>query len=99
SAVLEGAPLETLEVLVGGLVPGVTGYGLPGSPGMSPVLQLPHEGLLPGAVMELRDPQNTPVAELRVRDAVPRCGGGSWVAGEVVGCRPLGHGPARTGRL
>jgi len=100
--VVEGPELETLEVLLAGLVPGAHGYSLPGTSEVEPSLFLPRSGadakVAAGAVVVLHDLQNTPLAELHVAEA-DATEGGWWVSGEPYALRPPGHGPARGARL
>lgn len=103
---LADARLETLELIVGGLLGSVNGYCLPSEspegwevrPHLRVEGSLARSALKAGA-LELRDPDTTPLALLMVDADEPADDGGRWLAGTVIPLRQPEHGPARSQRL
>ncbi|MFT4220216.1 MAG: adenylyl-sulfate kinase [Microbacterium sp.] len=103
--VLAGDRLEALELILGGALAPVNGYCLPDSkPDAWPVAALLEvapsvaAGLGRGQLVHLCDPENTPLAELRI-DAVASASGSAWLSGPVAELRPPAHGIARDLRI
>ncbi len=98
---LDGGRLETLELIVTGMLGPVDGYRLPGqsvdSWPANPTLEI-DESVFDAAVrsgrLELRDPDTTPLAMLEI-SAHRASDTGAWVAGPVTRLRPFEHGPGR----
>lgn len=95
STVLYGSALDTLEVLLSGLL-GEGSYALPSAPtGEALRATLAVSGPAPGVgtPVDLEDPDGTPIARLEVTGVEPASDGTTWIAGDVVQVRALEHGP------
>ena len=98
---LDSGRLETLELIVAGLLGAVDGYRLPDDPAdswpVNPTLEIDQASVaaaLSSGRLELRDPDTTPLAILEI-SAHRVTETGAWVAGPVTRLRPFEHGPAR----
>lgn len=106
SLVLSGARLEMLELIASGLLGSIDGYRHPGDTpdgwAFAPRLSVDTRTAQVAAsvgVLELRDPDMTPIAELRINSTAPAQLGEKWVSGVVVPLRRPEHGPARSRRI
>ena len=101
--VLAGERLETLELVLAGLLGDVRGYRLPDAVGeFVPTLRVGAdlaERAIQAGELELRDPDTTPLARLAVEGHAPADEGDVWLSGSVIALRALEHGPARAFRL
>lgn len=98
--------LETLELIIGGLIGEVSGYSLPDdsitSGAVRPALRVAAElarRAVAAGILELRDPDTTPLASLSVVGSAPADSGFEWLAGDIRALRRPEHGPARGARL
>lgn len=98
--------LDTLELLLGGLLNESASYSLPGDTGTdkaaAPVLRVPAEtaeAAAAGGVLQLRDPDGTPLARLTVDGSEPGVDGTAYLAGPVSPMQPAEHGVGRSIRL
>lgn len=103
--VLAGERLEGLELLLSGVLDPVDGYCLPHqAPSGWPVearLAVETsfaERVRAGEAVELCDPENTPLAELRVT-GVEMSSETAWLSGSIRQLRATGHGIARDARV
>lgn len=112
--VLSGPQLEGLELVLAGLVPGVSGvralaHATVGGAGSRPERGIATTGMVlpeasmghvrPGETVTLCDTENTPIAELEVERITPRGRGRVVASGTVRQLREFVHGPARASRL
>lgn len=103
---LVGERLESLELVVTGLLAPVDGYRVPGSspegwrvvPRLRVDAELGDRAVRAGE-LELRDADTTPLARLSVESSAPADDGGIWLAGTLTVLRPPEHGVARAQRL
>lgn len=100
SIVLRGPKLEALELIISGLLPGISGYSLPSSGAEANAhLSVPADAeVKQGGEIELRDFENLPLARLRIA-AVDEGESAQWVAGPLRKLSEPEHGPAREFRL
>lgn len=106
SAVLRGAELDALELILGRFLAPVDGYCLPGRrPSDWPLeahLAVPAEAAsaaVDQGSLTLTDPDNTPLAALVLSDTRPRDDHTTWVAGRLHALKAAEHPPARAVRL
>ena len=115
SFVLDGPRLEGLELVVAGLLPGVDGYRaserdiadrrlaprlvIPAARPAGPRSSLESVPPAVGDEVSLCDPDNTPLAVLRVDGVEALEGGGFALTGPTRRLRDPEHGPARPARL
>lgn len=98
--------LDTLELLLGGLLDDSKAYYLPrGSAGngpAAPALGVPDqaaEDAVAHGVLQLRDPDGTPLARLKVEGSESGPGNITYLAGPVSPMQPAEHGIGRDVRL
>ncbi|WP_269938240.1 adenylyl-sulfate kinase [Arthrobacter sp. HY1533] len=103
---LSGAPLDELELLVGGLLAPADGYALPGAaPDSWPcefTLEVPDDlgkQALASSCAFLTDPDGTPLVRMDVTGKSDGDGGRCYLAGSVATIRAAEHPPARDIRL
>jgi sulfate adenylyltransferase len=98
TAVLAGARLDALDLILTGMLDPVDGYRLPGESmsgwPVTPALEV-DAAVAAGDELHLQDPDGTPLALLEV-DEVKQTGWGSqWVAGRLRMLRAAEHGYSR----
>lgn len=106
AAVLRGAQLDALELILGKFLAPVDGYCIPGrKPADWPIeatLAVPAAAAAAAVdqgSLTLTDPDNTPLAALVLSDTSPRDDETTWVAGRLRPLKAAEHPPARAVRL
>lgn len=101
TAVLEGARLDGLDLILTGMLGPVDGYRLPGQSvsgwPVTPALEV-QTSVARGEQLYLQDPDGTPLALLDVEDVAEAGRKSRWVGGRLTGLRSAEHGYSRESR-
>lgn len=98
AAVLAGARLDGLDLILTGMLGPVDGYRLPGESmsgwPVTPTLEV-DTAVAPGDELFLHDPDGTPLALLHVEEVRETGHGSTWAAGPLRALRTAEHGYSR----